>query len=298
MEIYKITNIITGKSYIGKTTIGYVKRFEQHVRNANKGINRRLYDSIRHHGVANFSIEVLYTAKTHAELAEKEISLILQHNTLIPTGYNMTVGGEGGNTLHKWTELQKQALYKQQGKSRTGKPRTLETKQKIAKAHKGLQHSEATKEKIRNIMLAYQAKFTKEERRAHTAHLRKYDGNKKGYKHSKAARAKISNARMGKTYEEIYSADYAREKRKQAQDMFILNNPNAYSLSEYQKTEIIKSINTDERAADIAARLHITLYKMRQVLKTAGINNLQKYRGNKLWKIKYENSSPLGVLKT
>ena len=36
MEIYKITNTVTNKSYIGKTTIGYLNRFHKHVLNVEK----------------------------------------------------------------------------------------------------------------------------------------------------------------------------------------------------------------------------------------------------------------------
>lgn len=60
MEIYLITNRITGQFYVGKAR-NHVDRFEQHKRNSadqTKGIGS-LAKNMRQHGVDNFSIEIL-----------------------------------------------------------------------------------------------------------------------------------------------------------------------------------------------------------------------------------------------
>ena len=57
--IYKITNTINGKMYIGKTEQTIEKRFQQHCSDSQRdGINNRpLYKAMRKYGVEFFSIE-------------------------------------------------------------------------------------------------------------------------------------------------------------------------------------------------------------------------------------------------
>lgn len=293
MEVYKITNNITNKSYIGKTTIGYLKRFNKHKFNAEKGVNRRLYDSMRYHGIDNFTVTLEFTASTIEELNLKEIELISKFNTIMPNGYNMTIGGDGGNTLSNWSEEKKKELYKQQALKRIGFKHSKETKEKISLIHKGKIITEKVKEKTAKSLKTYFKNFSVEERRDKTSHLRKYDGTRKGSKHSEITKELMSKSKKGKTYEEIYSKDIAKLKREQARKLFNERNPKAFSLTLYQKEQILKAIYTEDTASTISKQLQVSLFKIRQLLLTIGINNLQKYRRNKKWKIKHENWSLL-----
>lgn len=291
MEIYKITNSITNKSYIGKTTIGYLKRFSKHKLNAEKGINRRLYDSMRFHGIDSFTVTLEYTATTIEELDLKEIELIAKFNTIMPNGYNMTIGGDGGYTLSNWSEEKKKELHKQQALKRIGLKPSKETKEKIGLKHKGKIITEEVKEKVAKALKAYFKNLSVDERRDKTSHLRKYDGTRKGSKHSETTKELMSKSKKGKTYEEIYSEDIAKLKREQARKLFNERNPNAFSLTLCQKEQILKAVYTEETAITISENLQVSLFKIRQLLLTVGINNLQKYRRNKQWKIKHENWS-------
>lgn len=291
MEIYKITNIVTNKNYIGKTSIGYLKRFDKHKLNASKGINRRLYDSMRFHGTDSFTITLLYTASNNEELSLKEIELIAEYNTLMPNGYNMTSGGDGGYTLANWTKEEREALYKQQALTRTGRTVSAETREKIRISQLGKTIKEETKEKVSKALTAYFSSLSTEEIERKTSHLRQYDGARKGVKHSEKTKELMSKSRKGKTYEEIYSKEYAAKKRETARNLFTENNPRAYELTEYQKNALLKAIYTLDTAETISENLNISLYKIRQLLLSVGINNLQKYRRNKHWKVKHENWS-------
>ena len=73
MEIYKITNTVTKKCYIGKTTIGYLKRFANHKYHARNKVNRRLYNSMNFHGIEVFTIECIKICTTIEELNIEEI---------------------------------------------------------------------------------------------------------------------------------------------------------------------------------------------------------------------------------
>lgn len=59
--IYKITNIINGKVYIGQTSFSIEKRFKEHLQDSNKAHTekRPLYDAIRKYGKDKFIIELI-----------------------------------------------------------------------------------------------------------------------------------------------------------------------------------------------------------------------------------------------
>ena len=93
MEIYKITNNLNGKGYVGQTTLTAKKRFLQHLREAKKEKPKTLISrAIKKYGEENFCIELLETAKTLEELSEKEKKWILLENTMKPNGYNVLLG--------------------------------------------------------------------------------------------------------------------------------------------------------------------------------------------------------------
>ena len=73
MDIYKITNLINGKIYVGKTEGTYIKRFETHKYNAKSGKEGYLYNAIRKYGEDNFVVDKIDEALTVEELDAKEI---------------------------------------------------------------------------------------------------------------------------------------------------------------------------------------------------------------------------------
>lgn len=104
-KIYKITNKINGKIYIGQTSLSVEDRFNAHVYNAETNCQFHLSKAIRKYGKENFIFESIDYALTKKEINEKEIYWIkeLKSNNRL-YGYNMTYGGEGGNTYMCKTE--------------------------------------------------------------------------------------------------------------------------------------------------------------------------------------------------
>lgn len=98
-EIYKITNIINNKCYIGKTYKSTIKRFSEHKADSlrERNINRPLYRAFNKYGIYNFEIETLGTFK-EGELEAKEIEYIEIYDTY-KNGYNATLGGDGKSYL-------------------------------------------------------------------------------------------------------------------------------------------------------------------------------------------------------
>ena len=88
--IYKITNTINGKIYIGKTTRALDVRFNEHVK-----ADSYIGNAIRKYGEENFLREVIEECETSKQLNEREIFWIAHFNCKQPNGYNQTDGGDG-----------------------------------------------------------------------------------------------------------------------------------------------------------------------------------------------------------
>ena len=120
MNIYKITNLNNNKVYVGQTKRNIENRFNDHKKRAKEKVNRYLYDSMNHHGYDSFVVELLEVCEEKIA-NEREKYWIAKFGCLHPDGYNMTVGGGGGNTLRSWSEEDRNKLYYRQGQSRKGK---------------------------------------------------------------------------------------------------------------------------------------------------------------------------------
>lgn len=107
--IYKITNLVNGKMYVGQTAFNLQYRLKQHFHDAKRGKQRPLCRAIRKYGEENFSIELIEETKF---LAEREIYWIQELNTY-KKGYNATKGGEGRLLIEKEEILQ---LWEELGK--------------------------------------------------------------------------------------------------------------------------------------------------------------------------------------
>lgn len=92
MIIYKITNKINGKVYIGQTIHSLEARWKRHLKCAKDGVDTHLYQAIRKYGEDNFVPEIICEAKTKNELNILETYYIQEYDS-IHLGYNMVDGG-------------------------------------------------------------------------------------------------------------------------------------------------------------------------------------------------------------
>lgn len=95
MLVYKVTNTVNGKAYIGITARTVDLRWRFHLNKANNGSRFALHCAMRKYGADNFRVEAIYTATSLDELKACEKGLIAAHGTFAPHGYNMTAGGDG-----------------------------------------------------------------------------------------------------------------------------------------------------------------------------------------------------------
>ena len=109
-EIYKITNNINGKCYVGKTKYNSVARWKDHVIGYHP--NSAIHCAIAKYGVDNFTFEVIESNVDIDILDDMEIYYITLYNAKSPFGYNLTDGGEGGKGLvltDEWRRKQSEA---------------------------------------------------------------------------------------------------------------------------------------------------------------------------------------------
>lgn len=184
--IYKATNLINGKCYIGQTiSKDPIKYWFRHLKTAFKeNDNRPIYRAIRKYGCENFIWETIEFCNSKKELDEMEFHYIKQYNSFInfknSKGYNATLGGDGvvgqfpwnkglkncysNETLDKMSNSRKYIIItektrKKMSDARKGKSTwnkglngcfSDEALKKISEANKGKKRSPETIQKIQN----------------------------------------------------------------------------------------------------------------------------------------------------
>jgi group I intron endonuclease len=87
MFIYKFTNSINQKIYIGLTTRDLEQRIREHLQEASVNDEKVFHKAINKYGFENFSLEVLESGIQNKEiLKEKEIYYIKKFNSHYLTG--------------------------------------------------------------------------------------------------------------------------------------------------------------------------------------------------------------------
>lgn len=157
--IYKVTNKINQKIYIGKHQT-------DNLNDGYYGSGKLIKSAIKKYGKENFSKEIMFIFETEVEMNNKEKELITEEFVSMKNTYNVGIGGEGGphfkgkkhssetkklissKSGKKFSELEKQNMsIKRKGK--LGIPHTDEAKKKISNARSGRKHSPETIEKIK-----------------------------------------------------------------------------------------------------------------------------------------------------
>lgn len=97
--IYKATNLIDGKIYIGQKTRTLEKRRKEHVKSSKH--NYLFQRAIRKYGKEAFSWQVIDNVDDEVALNEKEVAWIAHYQSYKKNGYNLTIGGEGVITFRE-----------------------------------------------------------------------------------------------------------------------------------------------------------------------------------------------------
>ena len=104
IKIYKITNKVNKKFYIGYTSKSLEERFARHLYNAfNLNMKTHLYRAMRKNGKDNFYVELIKEGKSKL-LEVDTISKLKPH-------YNMTNGNDGGDTSNSINFIKSMKKY-------------------------------------------------------------------------------------------------------------------------------------------------------------------------------------------
>ena len=137
--IYKITNLINGKVYIGQT-VNFKNRMYYYNGYLAKGQNK-LHNAFKKYGINNFIMEQIAFGKKGEDLDNLEVFNITSYDS-IKNGYNCESGGTNGyshseETRRKLSEARKRRVTSD------------ETRRKLSEARKGAIVSQATRDKLR-----------------------------------------------------------------------------------------------------------------------------------------------------
>lgn len=136
--VYKVTNKINNKYYIGKTIQDFNRYIKRQISNTNinKQPNRAFYRAIRKYGSDNFEWSILWKGECSNEwLDELEKYYIYFYDSFGKNGYNMTEGGEGNINSGKYKRTNN--IKEKLSKTLKGRIITKEWKENISKATKG-----------------------------------------------------------------------------------------------------------------------------------------------------------------
>jgi group I intron endonuclease len=175
--VYKISNSINGKIYIGQTTRLLRIRFSEHC-TRDKG---QLRNAINKYGRENFHIEVLCECSSIDELNKKEEFFIESMNTLKPNGYNLLRGGRNKIPLDS-TRKKLSDAHKGEKHHYFGKKRDPNVGLAISRAQKGLVRSKESKELASFVM---------------KEHWKNHPHPMKGKKFTEHEKEKMSKSRTG-----------------------------------------------------------------------------------------------------
>ena len=148
--IYKITNKVNDKSYIGKTN-NIIRRWKEH--KYGHGGTSILSKAFIKYGIENFEFSIIDMQKCstikelNKQLSELEVYYIGIYDTF-RNGYNATIGGEG-ISFYKHSEETKKRI----SNSNKGKVLSKERLEKMRAAMLGRHHTPEAKEKIRKALL-------------------------------------------------------------------------------------------------------------------------------------------------
>lgn len=180
--IYRITNKINGKTYIGQHK--YKDLNDDYM-----GSGIHIKRAIKKYGMENFKKEILYSRIQYKATADDmERFAIVKERALGKAEYNIADGGQGNLGLHHSEETKRKLSKANKGKHLSG-----ETKRKISETMKGHKVSEETKRKIGEA----NSRVLKGKPKSEEAKRKNSEGHR-GKSHSEETKRKMSEMKKGR----------------------------------------------------------------------------------------------------
>lgn len=138
--IYKTTNLINGKIYIGKHK---TQNLDDNYLGSGKAFRR----AVNKYGVDNFTKEYLFIFDNEEDMNNKELELVSEEFIKEDTNYNLRIGGDGGWEYAN-TKYPKSAFY---GKTHKAKAKKILSAIMIEKYKTDAEYYHKQKQHMKNI---------------------------------------------------------------------------------------------------------------------------------------------------
>lgn len=161
--VYKVTNLVNGKIYIGQTKRPLTARWRDHCKKQNK--SGFLKNAIAKYGSKNFTISVISRCSSLEEMNSRERAYINLFKSRYPSGYNLSSGGSdffkhSDVTKHKLRQANLGKKVKKNTKEKISvslkkHTKTLKHRLNISSALKNKKIDEKTRHRLKNLSLEY-----------------------------------------------------------------------------------------------------------------------------------------------
>ena len=193
--VYKITNTVNNKSYIGISIHEPEKRrIRRHL--SGRG-NRIIANAVKKYGKDAFTYEILEANVFPELLPDLEVAYIANLNTIAPHGYNLDSGGSHA-TPSEETRRKLSQINKGENHPLFGKKHSAQTRRKMSEARKGEKNPNFGKPI--SATQKRQISEANKGRKRSESHKRKISEANKGRKFSESHKRKISEANKGENH--------------------------------------------------------------------------------------------------
>lgn len=225
--IYRITNLVNGKTYIGKTGVSFGDRWDCHKAQLNGGYhdNPHLQKAWNKYGAKSFEFAVVEAVDDVSVLNDLERKYIKEYRS-IGECYNILDGGDGGSLLG--SHLSEDARRKIGEKNRINMT--------------GRKASEETKKKMSNSQKRRYANWTEEDRVAHGKMMSECSS---GYHWSQESKDKFSKMQQTKPNGATLTIDDVHEIRRlyeqehksyqEISEIMGIRKQNVYMIATYRR---------------------------------------------------------------
>lgn len=164
--IYKTTNIVNGKFYIGKHVM-------RDLNDDYLGSGLNLQKAIKKYGRKNFSRSILFVFDNETDMNDKEVKLITEDLVKSRDCYNIAMGGRGGNL----GPIVNEKISKNTSLALKGKRKSDSHKLSLSKSNSKYKPSADTIDKITHSLQLYWSNLSSDERKEKQSR----NGNQNGF---------------------------------------------------------------------------------------------------------------------
>lgn len=154
--LYRITNQINGKVYIGQTNKPEYRWYQHRSYAAGNKPKQYIHNAMSKYGIENFTFDVIATCLTQENADETESLLIIQYDSRNKEyGYNLMIGGSHGGHSEETKQKQREATLQQiaeKGHPSLGKIRSDEARANMSAAQQAIDRTNMYTEEVRQKM--------------------------------------------------------------------------------------------------------------------------------------------------